>query len=110
MHNRKRDHAPPSLEAREAALKKAAAYRGLARLASRQAAASAQPPAAPGGGTAAAAALAEGGADLSAQLLALNPEYYSLWNHRRRVLLRGRNLGGRLGAAPPSRRPPLARE
>ena len=41
MHNRKRDHAPPSLEAREAALKKAAAYRGLARLASRQAAASA---------------------------------------------------------------------
>ena len=80
-HGRKRSDAPRSAEQAAAAQKKAAAYRALSRLAFQQSAS-----AAADGAAAAAARIAEGHADLSAQLLSLNPELYSLWNFRRRAL------------------------
>ena len=82
MHNRKRVEGPIDPLIVAASRKKAEAYRGLSRLAFKQVSfdVSHSLP------SLLVSQLAEGG-DVSAQLLSLNPELYSLWNHRRRLII-----------------------
>jgi len=82
MHNRKRAEGPIDPLIVAASRKKAEAYRGLSRLAFKQVSfdfSHSLP-------SLLVSQLAEGG-DVSAQLLSLNPELYSLWNHRRRLII-----------------------
>lgn len=83
MHGRKRLEGPIDPLIISASRKKAEAYRGLSRLAFKQSSGIESFPLS----SSIASLLGEGG-DVSAQLLSLNPELYSLWNHRRRLIIR----------------------
>lgn len=87
MHNRKRVEGPIDPLIVAASRKKAEAYRGLSRLAFKQVSfdfSHSLP-------SLLVSQLAEGG-DVSAQLLSLNPELYSLWNHRRRLIIQATSV------------------
>jgi geranylgeranyl transferase type-2 subunit alpha len=97
MHGRKRVDGPIDPLIISASKKKAEAYRGLSRLAFKQSFGLESFSL-----SSALAALLGEGSDVSAQLLSLNPELYSLWNHRRRLIIRVSTSANTDGTETPS--------